>query len=141
MDKWTEFEITPISEFERIARENEYFFWHFVSKDNLGVSIIPLGADYGNGNSLELIREMLGVTIFQSFTEDSIDFLINLGLPSKKIKQDKFFVPSFFGFKRRRMVDSTIRRCYCREGITEVIYNTNSKYFESFLSVEEKDLE
>lgn len=141
MDKWTKFEITPISEFERIAKENEYFFWHFVSKENLGLTVVPLGADFGRGNSLEVMRQMLGVTIFQSFTEDSIDFLVNLGLPSIKIKHDKSFVPSFFGFKRRRMVDSTINRCYCEGGITDVIYNTNSKYFESFLSVEEKDLE
>lgn len=140
MDKWAKFEITPISEFEQVARENEYFFWHFVSKDVLGLSIIPLGADYGNGNSLELIRESLGVKIYQSFTEDSIDFLINLGLPSKKIKDGAFYVPSFFGFHRRRMVESTIDHCYCREGITEIIFKTNPSFFESFLSIEEEDL-
>lgn len=140
MDKWAKFEITPISEFEQVARENEYFFWHFVSKDVLGLSIIPLGADYGNGNSLELIRESLGVKICQSFTEDSIDFLINLGLPSKKIKDGAFYVPSFFGFHRRRMVESTIDHCYCREGITEIIFKTNPSFFESFLSIEEEDL-
>ena len=140
MDKWAKFEITPISEFEKVARENEYFFWHFVSKDVLGLSIIPLGADYGNGNSLELIRESLGVKIYQSFTEDSIDFLINLGLPSKKIKDGAFYVPSFFGFHRRRMVESTIDHCYCREGITEIIFKTNPSFFESFLSIEEEDL-
>ncbi len=132
MDKWTEFEIIPISEFEQVAKENEYFFWHFVSKDVLGLSIIPLGADYGDGNSLQLIRE--------SFTEDSVDFLINLGLPSKKIKDKAFYVPSFFGFHRRRMVESTINHCYCREGITDIIYKTNPKFFESFLSVEEENL-
>lgn len=140
MDKWAKFEITPISEFEQVARENEYFFWHFVSKDVLGLSIIPLGADYGNGNSLELIRESLGVKIYQSFTEDSIDFLINLGLPSKKIKDGAFYVPSFFGFHRRRMVESTIDHCYCREGITEIIFKTNPSFFESFLSIEEENL-
>lgn len=140
MDKWAKFEITPISEFEQVARENEYFFWHFVSKDVLGLSIIPLGADYGNGNSLELIRESLGVKIYQSFTEDSIDFLINLGLPSKKIKDGAFYVPSFFGFHRRRMVESTIDHCYCREGITEIIFKTNPSFFESFFSIEEEDL-
>jgi hypothetical protein len=140
VDKWAKFEITPISEFEQVARENEYFFWHFVSKDVLGLSIIPLGADYGNGNSLELIRESLGVKIYQSFTEDSIDFLINLGLPSKKIKDGAFYVPSFFGFHRRRMVESTIDHCYCREGITEIIFKTNPSFFESFLSIEEEDL-
>jgi len=69
VDKWTEFEIIPISEFEQVAKENEYFFWHFVSKDVLGLSIIPLGANYGDGNSLQLIRESLGVKIYQSFTE------------------------------------------------------------------------
>jgi hypothetical protein len=132
VDKWTEFEIIPISEFEQVAKENEYFFWHFVSKDVLGLSIIPLGADYGDGNSLQLIRE--------SFTEDSVDFLINLGLPSKKIKDKAFYVPSFFGFHRRRMVESTINHCYCREGITDIIYKTNPKFFESFLSVEEENL-
>lgn len=140
MDKWAKFEITPISEFEQVARENEYFFWHFVSKDVLGLSIIPLGADYGNGNSLELIRESLGVKIYQSFTEDSIDFLINLGLPSKKIKDGAFYVPSFFGFHRRRMVESTIDHCYCREGITEIIFKTNPSFFESFFSIEEENL-
>ena len=140
MDKWAKFEITPISEFEKVARENEYFFWHFVSKDVLGLSIIPLGADYGNGNSLELIRESLGVKIYQSFTEDSIDFLINLGLPSKKIKDGAFYVPSFFGFHRRRMVESTIDHCYCREGITEIIFKTNPSFFASFFSIEEENL-
>ncbi len=140
MDKWTEFEIIPISQFEQVAKENEYFFWHFVSKDVLGLSIIPLGADYGDGNSLQLIRESLGVKIYQSFTEDSVDFLINLGLPSKKIKDKAFYVPSFFGFHRRRMVESTINHCYCREGITDIIYKTNPNFFKSFFSVKEENL-
>ncbi len=140
MDKWTEFQITPISEFERIAKENEFFFWHFVYKGDSGLTIKPLGYKWETGNALEVIQDTLGVKIYQSFTEDSVDFLVNLGLPSVKIFKNKKFSPSFFGFHRKRMVASTIDHCYCREGITEIIFKTNPSFFESFLSIEEENL-
>ena len=141
MDKWTEFQITPISEFDKIAEENEFFFWHFVAKDVMtSLTIHPLGANYGKENALEIFKETFGIKIYQSFTEDSVDFLMNLGAPVKFIWRFGKYAPSFYGFNRKRLVYSTLETCYCIEGVSDIIFKTNPKLYDSFLSVEEEDL-
>lgn len=141
MDKRTEFQIIPISELNKIAKENEYFFWHFISKNHPGsLSIQPIGSDYQEGNSLDEFKKLLGIKIFQSYTEESVDFLIDMGFNQKRIWDKGVYNPLFLGFNRLRLVDSTRNHCYCREGVSKIIFKTNPNFFESFLSVEEEDL-
>lgn len=141
MDKWTEFQITSISEFSKIAKKNEFFFWHFIPKNHSrAFSIQPIKSEYQEGNSLDEFKKLLNIKIFQSFTEESVDFLLNMGFPEKSIWDKKNHSPLFLGFNRLRLVDSTRNHCYCREGISKIIFKTNPNFFESFLSVEEEDL-
>jgi len=137
---WTEFEITSFSEFERIAQENEYFFWYFVGRhQTLADSVTPIGLKKPN-HPLESLRDDFGIKIFQSFTEDSYDFLIGLGYPTRKVWDKGLYAPAFVGFNRRRAVATNIDKCFCVRGITDIVYETIPGIFDSFLSVEEEDL-
>ena len=141
MDKWTEFQITPISKFNKIAKENEFFFWNFIPKNHSrAFSIQPIKSEYQEGNSLDEFKKLLNIKIFQSFTEESVDFLLDMGFPEKSIWDKKNYSPLFLGFNKLRLVDSTKFNCYCRDGVAKIIYNTNPKYYESFLSIEEENL-
>lgn len=141
MDKRTEFQITPISEFKKIAKENEFFFWHFIPKNHSkSLSIQPITVEYQEGNSLDEFKKLLGIKLFQSYTEESVDFLLDMGFPEKRIWDKGNHNPLFLGFNKMRLVESTKFHCYCREGIAKIIFKTNPNFFESFLSVEKEDL-
>jgi hypothetical protein len=141
-------EKVKVEVFEKIAKENEYFLWHFLGKDQSGPdSILGLWSyfdiklkdkddQYPHAVRV-LIDEFPKVPYFESYTEDSMDFLINLGLnvgelfripPDQSIKplpRSFFYNPVVLGFHRRRLVYHTHKTCYCVEGMLEVIEKLN----------------
>ena len=130
-------EIVSVKDYQRICQENEYFFWHFVGKNHdKSLSIKPVTNILGEtfDSPLNEIQRALNITIYESFTEDSVDFLLNLGYKSDIIYQPKCgcFAPKFIGFKHGLKVAGIHAEvvCYCTEGITEVIYLTNPLLFE-----------
>lgn len=143
----SELQITPISEFYKIAKRDEYFFWHFIPEEihYSPTRIQPMfGAKDPDTNILIQYRDLFGIKIYESYTKDSYDFLVNLGYTSKFLFSTKnTWLPEFVGFKKGLMIDSTHlkRKCYCPEGILEVIRNTDPITFESVLGVEKEDLE
>lgn len=143
----SELQITPISEFYEIAKRDEYFFWHFIPEEihYSPTRIQPMfGAKDPDTNILIQYRDLFGIKIYESYTKDSYDFLVNLGYTSKFLFSTKnTWLPEFVGFKKGLMIDSTHlkRKCYCPEGILEVIRNTDPITFESVLGVEKEDLE
>lgn len=143
----SELQITPISEFYEIAKRDEYFFWHFIPEEihYSPTRIQPMfGAKDPDTNILIQYRDLFGIKIYESYTKDSYDFLINLGYNSKHLFSKKnFWLQEFVGFKKGLLIDATHlkRKCYCPEGILEVIRNTDPNTFESVLGVEKEDLE
>ena len=143
----SELQITPISEFYEIAKRDEYFFWHFIPEEihYSPTRIQPMfGAKDPDTNILIQYRDLFDIKIYESYTKDSYDFLVNLGYTSKFLFSTKnTWLPEFVGFKKGLMIDSTHlkRKCYCPEGILEVIRNTDPITFESVLGVEKEDLE
>ena len=131
-------EIVTIQDYRRLCQENEYFFWHFVVKNPDAALAIKPVTNILNGRVFESplneIQKALNITIYESFVEDSIDFLLNLGYKSEQIYQPKCscFGPKFIGFKNGLKVAGTASevKCYCTEGITEVIYLTNPLLFQ-----------
>ena len=102
------------------------------------------GAKDPDTNILIQYRDLFDIKIYESYTKDSYDFLVNLGYTSKFLFSTKnTWLPEFVGFKKGLMIDSTHlkRKCYCPEGILEVIRNTDPITFESVLGVEKEDLE
>ena len=141
--------ITTISEFWNIARREETFFWHFIQKgqcDSL-VNIKPL-SDLGGQkcySPLDEIANEFGLTIYESFVEDAIDFLVDLGYHTSTLYNPtcKCHGPKFIGFRKGKIIAGTAypKICYCTEGIVEIIYLTNPSLFEnSLLGVKKEDL-
>lgn len=73
---------------------------------------------------------MVDIPFFESYTEDSVDFLINLGFSAKKFwLGGKEFAPIMIGFNKNRKVTSTQDGiCYCTEGIIDIVYQLNPKF-------------
>jgi hypothetical protein len=77
--------------------------------------------------------ELIDIPYFESYIEDSLDFLDMLGMPLDflYIKDVKKFNTFILAFKKKRMVTSTLDGyCMCVEGITDLIFNLNPEYIE-----------
>lgn len=131
MDFRSEFKITPIEEFRRVSKENEYFFWHFIAPNHndLPYSVQALSTNRFNhkmiGDVLVEILDTFDIKIFESEMSTAFDFLIDNGIKSPSIYR-KGFIPQFYGFHKGKLVAGTnlTSKCYCTEGITEVILQT-----------------
>jgi hypothetical protein len=143
-------ERVSVDDFKKIAKENEYFLWHFLIEDQHD-TISGLWSFFDEKinedtkqpelHQLKTLLSMTDVPYYESYTKDSMDFLINLGLdagllyilrnpwPHKAPDKKFYYVPTVVGFKRTRMVHNTQRVCYCVEGITEIIMNLNPELF------------
>jgi len=124
-------QITVI-DYEKISKENEYYLWHFVRKNDTGISdIYSIFKDDNKQNHLKPMLELIDIPYFESYIEDSLDFLDMLGMPLDflYIKDVKKFNTFILAFKKKRMVTSTLDGyCMCVEGITDLIYNLNPEY-------------
>ena len=123
-----------VEDFDKVGRQYEYFIWNFVSK-NQNVNwptIRPIfdfdETHYKSPNFLIPLLEVFNVPYFETYIEDSIDFLSNLGVPldSLYLREVEWFKPFMITFNRKRMVNSTYNGfCYCPEGITELLIDLN----------------
>lgn len=122
-------------DYERISKENEYYIWHFVRKTNMAPRTIYSIFDEQNTlrqNFLKTFLEMCEIPYFESYIEDSVDFIENI-IPLSWIwnKNDKQFNSCVLGFNKRRMITSTMHgHCLCIEGISEIIYELNPEFIE-----------
>jgi hypothetical protein len=147
--------IITIKDFRDVARNNEYFLWHFLQKEQykgtLGMySYFDKREGEGEINYIKNIVDQLNIPYYESYTEDSIDFIHELGYSYKMLWQpvssdisiidSKFFYGStLVGFKKFSKVSSTLDSCYCYEGVLDVVASLNPEFLLS-LSVEEEDL-
>ena len=124
-------EQVTVEDFNRISKENEYYLWHFVKKVYTpALEIQPYFDDKTEKYKLKTILDMVDIPFFESYTEDSVDFLINLGFSAKKFwSGGKEFAPIMIGFNKNRKVTSTKDGiCYCTEGIIDIVYQLNPKF-------------
>jgi hypothetical protein len=123
-----------VKDYEKISKENEYYLWHFVRKNDTGISdIYSIFKDDDKQNHLKPMLELIDIPYFESYIEDSLDFLDMLGMPLDflYIKDVKKFNTFILAFKKKRMVTSTLDGyCMCVEGITDLIFNLNPEYIE-----------
>jgi hypothetical protein len=140
-------EKVKFEDFNRIAKEHEYFLWHFLMEEQydsqLGLwSIFDTKKDFDGSqiiNPIDVLLSEINVPYFESYTKDSIDFLINLGLDGKYLYRhiENYFIsprrmsyhPVIIGFKKKSHVWDTHKTCYCIEGITEIILRMNPDLF------------
>lgn len=147
--------IITIKDFRDVARNNEYFLWHFLQKEQYKSSL-AIYSYFDNRkreneiNYIKKIVDQLNIPYYESYTEDSIDFIHGLGYPynilwspqisSQDIINPKLsFTATLVGFKKFSKVSSTLDSCYCYEGVLDVVASLNPEFLLS-LSVEEEDL-
>lgn len=115
--------------------------------DGLGATTLKtLSSKHDLPNPLEVVLEQFGVDVYESFTKDSIDFLVELGAHTNQIlnPNSRTFNPFFIGFKNGKKVLGTNLDgiCYCLDGVVEIIALTDpDKFTQSLLGIEEEDLE
>ena len=134
--------VITINDFHDVARNNEYFLWHFLQKDqhetNFGL-FSYFDEKENHYNPIKTLLDGIDIPYYESYTEDSIDFLNNLGYPydklwdkhkgaANRIKRNQLFSPVIVGFKRYSNVKSTLDTCYCIEGTIEVIGELNPEF-------------
>jgi hypothetical protein len=135
--------IIKSSDFNTIRKEHDYFIWSFLSVNPGCLTIKSVLGLYGKGikgcsdynDMTEILNIFKDLPYFESFSHESIDFLMNQGLPGNKLWVKGHFNPVVVAFKKGAMIGSTFDFCYCAEGVTDLIYklnpelilNTNSK--------------
>jgi len=126
-------------DFYTIAKENDIFLWHFLQKNQNNGDLTLRSIEEGNNKvsklHLNILLKEIGVPYFESYTEDSIDFLHELGIPYGNLWNPNFnfniktndtkFHPLVVGFKNFNKVSSTLETCYCVDGVLKIIKELN----------------
>ena len=74
------------TEFKEIAKNNEYFLWHFLQKDqekNIFNIFSIFKEKEDSENYLTDILKKLDISYYESYVDESIDFLISSGINQK----------------------------------------------------------
>ena len=121
-------ERVTVNDFDRISKENEFFIWNFVNpKSGTQLKSIFEPDNPFTPNPLISILKTISVPYFESDSQESYDFLINLGTPFiVNARRHNTNNPVVVSFNRKRMVNHTFGPyCYCLEGVIELIGELN----------------
>jgi hypothetical protein len=124
------------NDFIKIAQTHDYFLWHFLQKNqndgNLLIRSVFDEVNSGSTNQLNILLKEIDIPYFESYTEDSIDFLHELGIPYDKLWNPNFkfdyksdYHPVVIGFKKFQKIETTFDVCYCVGGIVKIIGKLN----------------
>jgi hypothetical protein len=137
--------IVTVNDFLEIGGKNDYFLWHFLQK-NQTKNRLGMWSYFEEKknlvNPINILLDQIPIPYYESYTEDSIDFLMGLGIPSSRlwkpitlieqyVPMESFYSPVIIGFKKFNKVHSTMEVCYCVEGFTEIIGRLDPKLFEN----------
>lgn len=125
-------------DFYKIAKENDIFLWHFLQKNQNDGDLTLRSIEEGNEGKkihLNFLLKEINIPYFESYTEDSIDFLHELGISYDNLWSPKFnftlktydtnFHPLVIGFRKFEKVETTLKTCYCVDGILKIIGQLN----------------
>lgn len=133
--------IISYKDFQEIGGKNDYYLWHFLQKNQENNSLTIWSSFKEKENQVHRMNEILSefdIPYYESYVEDSIDFLNGIGFPYDKlwappqnnilnVDRNYFFKPLLIGFNKYEKIFSTFDSCYCVEGIVELILKTNPK--------------
>lgn len=125
------------NDFLEIGKTNEYFLWHFLQKNQVE-NIFTIYSVFDEKNNLEnhlsFLLKDLNLPYYESYTEDSIDFLLGSGIngkfwsppvPGVYPPPGQLFSPLIALYKGYSLKGSTFQSCYCVEGIIDMIGKEN----------------
>lgn len=139
-----ETKIITYKDFKEIAKDNEYFLWHFLQRDQeknnfTFYSISKTKDDYSN--QLYEILPFLNIPYYESYVDENTDFLINVGVnrkiweapvPGSNADPKFLFKPTILLFKGYSFKGSTYETCYCVEGIIDLLGKENPELLSGF---------
>jgi hypothetical protein len=82
--------------------------------------------------------EVFDVPYFESYADESIDFLDKLGVPLDKLRVPSRpeLMPLVLSFNHRRLVNATYNGfCLCTEGLTDLLYDLNPEFIYNLNSL------
>jgi hypothetical protein len=139
-------EVITIKDFHRVAKENEFFIWHFLQKNQCGSTLTlcsyfeeRTGKMSEISHTIKYLFNSINVPYFESYTEESIDFLLDLGFKENflfqrnpnsdfPVARERQYAALFIGFNRFMMVGSSPQKCYCSDYLIELIMELNPKF-------------
>ena len=131
-------EIVSVKDFDRISNEHEFFLWNFINGDDcIKLQSYFKDIEPNRRNQVEPheLREILSnfpnLPYFESYVNESYDFLINLGNEFREktwSKKTGYYQPVLIAFNRKRVASNTYVHCYCLEGILNVIGELNPQF-------------
>ena len=140
--------IITVNDFQNVARSNEYFLWHFVQK-NQEKSTLGFYSYFtqreNDPHKLKVLIDLVKIPYFESYVEDSLEFLNGIGIPYKRLwsplthlnlHPNQKFNPLIIGFKKFSKISSTSDSCYCVERLIDVIADLDPEFL---LSVNTED--
>ena len=119
-----------------ITKSNKYFLWNFLQKEQEN-NIISIWSIFKNKknhtNGLKVLLNDLNISYYESYVDESIDFLINVGVENRiwappthnEVNPNYLFNPVLLLFKGYSLKSTTFQSCYCVEGIVELIGKEN----------------
>jgi hypothetical protein len=137
--------IITYNDFKEIAKNNEYFLWNFLQKEQekntLSIwSIFKQKKGFTNG--LKILLDDLSISYYESYVDESIDFLINIGVENKiwapptkgqKRSPNYFYNPVILLFKGHSLKNTTFQSCYCIEGIVDLLGKENPELLSGLI--------
>jgi hypothetical protein len=88
------------------------------------------GNNYAPNRMVQFL-EIFDVPYFESYANESIDFLDRLGAPLEKLRipSEPDLKPCVLTFNHRRLVNATYNGyCLCPEGLTDLLYDLNPEF-------------
>lgn len=129
--------IITYKDFKEIGKNNEYFLWNFLQKEQ-EQNVLQLWSIFKQKkkkiNGLKVLIDDLNISYYESYVDESVDFLIDIGVENKfwappslnkKVNPNYFYNPVILLFKGYSLKSTTFQSCYCVEGIVDLIGKEN----------------
>ena len=139
-----------VDDFKKISKNDEYFLWSFLIKEQ-HLAPLPFWSvlegpethpKHKTKNQIVEFLDLFPIQLYESYTEENVDFLMDLGIHHKNIynpevfikqnvlKKNHHYFPIVILFKGWKLLDTTLNHCYCIEGITKMLINNAPKFVE-----------
>lgn len=139
-----------VSEYRKIAQRNEYFLWSFLQREQNSSSLTmwsvfdpKINTRHKNENQLLEFLKIFPVNFYESFVDESVDFLCGMGIKPELLYQvptddferisktrNSYYNPCIILFKKYTMIESTFDGCYCLEGLTKMLLKNSPEILE-----------
>lgn len=117
-------------DFSKVAKQHEFFIWHFYSNDAKMLGIYPYEKSYFPMHPLKDIVDLIKFPYFESDIKKEYDFVMNLDDKFMRtiVGKKNLLNPVIIGFNRTKVMGSTYDSCYCPEGIIDLVGRTNPDF-------------